>query len=186
MRHELFPQQYPGPNAIDAPHQCLAPPTLLHVESTKPSWISKVPTHPAHLRMKESAFLIDSSSTLSDQKSMRAILRYPALVSQDGLDRHSEHCAWWIDELPRVTNLLLYSKFDVGLDGYTRLPRANGLRSWIYKGRKFPPSLIITVFAPLQTLQATPEASHFCIISSHQSDIPILHVDNGPNRHTTK
>jgi hypothetical protein len=37
IRHELFLQQYPGPNAIDTPHQCLASPTLLHGESAKRS-----------------------------------------------------------------------------------------------------------------------------------------------------
>jgi hypothetical protein len=35
IRHELFLQQYPAPNAINAPHQCLASPTLLRGESAK-------------------------------------------------------------------------------------------------------------------------------------------------------
>jgi hypothetical protein len=37
IRHELFLQQYPGPNAINTPHQCFASPTFLHGESAKPS-----------------------------------------------------------------------------------------------------------------------------------------------------
>jgi hypothetical protein len=37
IRRELFLQPYPGPNAINPPHQCLASPTLLQEESAKPS-----------------------------------------------------------------------------------------------------------------------------------------------------
>jgi hypothetical protein len=63
---------------------------ILIIQGANTSYCNR--KRPVYLRIKESAFLLDSSSTLSDRNSMRAILRHLALVSQDRLDRYSEHC----------------------------------------------------------------------------------------------
>jgi hypothetical protein len=47
IRHELFLQQYPGPNAINTPHQCLASPTLLVWRIGEAILIIQAPTHHA-------------------------------------------------------------------------------------------------------------------------------------------
>jgi hypothetical protein len=69
---KLSLQQYPGPNATNAPHQCLTSPTLLHGESAiliiqRPAHHAATAGYKCVQGMKESVSLIDRPALAAEE-----------------------------------------------------------------------------------------------------------------------